>query len=114
MMAMTLPLTLLGFELRRELGNLGDEEWFSAYDQLGPTGYMMELIRRSGYWGLLEVPMAIDGDVDRGNFWLNAPLGPSVEQLVRGATGGVFEQAWWASAAPGAAIPAWRKFLAGQ
>jgi hypothetical protein len=100
LVALTLPLTMLGYELRRQIGTK-DAEWMDQWDEKGPMGYMMELIRRSGYMGLVEVPVAMEGDASRGGFWLNPVLGPSVEQFVDGAlSGGALTAKWWAGSVP--------------
>jgi len=101
MVAFTLPLTLLGFELRRQLSSLGDDDWFEEYDRRGPAGYMEELIRRSGYLGVLEMPLMMEDDVKRGNFFLSAPLGPFSGQMVEGLfQGGVADPEWWVRSLP--------------
>jgi hypothetical protein len=105
MMAFTLPLTMLGYELRRQVGSLGDDEWFDEWDKRGPGGYMAEMIRRSGYFGVLEFPMMMDEDVERGNFFLSGVLGPTAEQAISGTFGGgIVDPNWWAGFPPG--VPA--------
>lgn len=101
MVAATIPLTIMGYELRRQIGQLGEEDWFEQLDRKGAGGYAAEIARRSGYFGWLELPHDMAGDVERDKFVLTSVLGPAAEQFIDGVFGGgIFDSKWWAGSTP--------------
>jgi hypothetical protein len=105
----TLPLTMLGYELRRQVGTFFEDEWLEQVEKRGVQDYMMDMVRRSGYLGIIETPFMMADDRSRGSSSLNALLGPMGGQLLDGVSGGVLDSKWWFSSLPVApAFPALR------
>jgi len=100
MIAATLPLTILGYELRRQVGTFFEDEWFEQLEERGPNEYMLEMVRRSGYLGISEAVFMMEDDRQRGSSALNALMGPTGGQILDGLSGGVVERDYWASSLP--------------
>jgi diguanylate cyclase (GGDEF)-like protein len=102
LLAAIIPLTVLGYELRRQLAGAQDEDWFETLDKLGPGGYALEIARRSGILGVMELGTHdVSGDVQRGKFPLTSVSGPTGEMVMEGIFGGgLIDPSWYAGRIP--------------